>query len=144
VYLWGCVLSSIPPSRPYTEEDFLISALRGLSEDGPTFSRHSDLVVQTIQAEIPLSYFYLYCARNTEGLYHSMAAVNLALEAGLHLLYYPSVTFVQTLLAPVLNKKEATTRVNVFWGAWILNNHWFAATGFPSVTTSFDINTPWP
>ncbi|KAJ7149308.1 hypothetical protein C8R43DRAFT_1193091 [Mycena crocata] len=154
IYLWGCVLSPIAPNDPYAEENFLNSALRGLPLDLATFVLTPQLVVETIQAEVLLSCYYLHSARLVEGRHHSAAAVTLALEAGLHMLgpttrprheHYPSFPLVQTLLLPPASNQEATERVNAFWAVWILNNYWIAAMGCPSaIPSNIHIDTPWP
>ncbi|KAJ6607865.1 hypothetical protein B0H10DRAFT_539579 [Mycena sp. CBHHK59/15] len=67
VYLWGCVLSPITLQHPYTEEAFLICVLQNIPQDLAAFSLNLRLVIETIQAEVLLSYYYLHTARPIQG-----------------------------------------------------------------------------
>ncbi|KAJ7686262.1 hypothetical protein B0H17DRAFT_908369, partial [Mycena rosella] len=114
---------------------------------------HPHRILQTLQAQVLLSYYYLRSARPVEGRYHSATAVFLALDAGLHMLSspnipraaYPPFPVVQMLLTPATGDKEVAQRINAFWAAWILNNYWVAVGGTPSaIPTGLPIDTPWP
>jgi hypothetical protein len=142
------------PNGPYNEDTFLHSTLRTLPEDIADFALNPQLVVQTIQAEILLSYYYLYSARPVEGRYHCAAAVSLTLDAGLHMLWspneqrhtvYPPFPVVQTLLPLAVDHNEVEERIKAFWAVWLLNNYWVAIQGNPSAFPSgIPVDTPWP
>ncbi|KAJ7662297.1 hypothetical protein B0H17DRAFT_904747, partial [Mycena rosella] len=150
VYLWGCVISPRNSSGPYSEDGFLDSALKTLPQDIADFALLPHLVLQTIQAEVLLSYYFLHSARPVEGRYHSATAVCLALDAGLHVLWspiqprakvYPPFPLVQPILPLVVD----TERVNGFWAVWILNAYWVAVQGTPSaIPSGLPVDTPWP
>ncbi|KAJ7480672.1 hypothetical protein FB451DRAFT_152334 [Mycena latifolia] len=156
IYLWGCVLSPTTPIGSYTEDMFLNSALRTLPHDIAEFALNPHLVLQTIQAEVLLSYYYLHSPRPVEGRYHSATAMSLALDAGLHMLgsswqpcrdreACPPFPLVQTLLPPAADHEQVTERINAFWAVSILNNYWVAVQGtYSAFPHSLVIDTPWP
>ncbi|KAJ7105029.1 hypothetical protein C8R44DRAFT_887034 [Mycena epipterygia] len=57
VYLWGSVFSTGTPTDVYSEDVFLLSALKNLPADIRGFSIHPKLVFDTIQAEVLLSLY---------------------------------------------------------------------------------------
>ncbi|KAJ7086973.1 hypothetical protein C8R44DRAFT_820479, partial [Mycena epipterygia] len=115
VYLWGSVLSTGMPTDVYSEDVFLLSALKNLPADIRGFSIHPQLIFDMIQAEVLLSLYYLHAAIPVQGRYHAAGAASLALSAGLH----TSVT--------------------------MLNNCWLAACGCPSaIPSELAIDIPWP
>ncbi|KAJ7246499.1 hypothetical protein C8J57DRAFT_1476129 [Mycena rebaudengoi] len=150
IFLWGCVLSPISPSPPYTEEGFLSCALQYLPSDFTDMVFHPHLIIEVIQSELLLSYYYLHAALPVQGRYHSSAAMSLALSAGLHLrvphaLNPTPFALAQPLLPPPVDTREATERTDAFWSAVILNNYWVAAHGGPSVIPyAANIDSPWP
>ncbi|KAJ7116891.1 hypothetical protein C8R44DRAFT_202191 [Mycena epipterygia] len=150
VYLWGSIISSTVTPASYTEELFLRGALQSIWGDVQRCSVHPKLVLETIQAEVMLSLYYLHVAQPVQGRYHSAAAVSLAMSAGLHRLRVPpEATFhfhlAQSLLPPAVDLREEAERMNAFWAVVIVNNTWVAADGCPSIITySTAIGTPWP
>ncbi|KAJ6555039.1 hypothetical protein DFH09DRAFT_1166181 [Mycena vulgaris] len=149
VYLWGCVYST-QPNAPYTEDSFLQSALQTLPKDIADFPLNPRLVVQTIQAQVLLSYYYLHSARPVEGRSHSATAVALALDAGLHTTSLPPqdvdlpFPLGQTLLAPAADDEEMAERISAFWGVLILDNYWVAVQGSPStIPSTLRLDTHW-
>ncbi|KAJ7239248.1 hypothetical protein C8J57DRAFT_1193426 [Mycena rebaudengoi] len=150
VYLWGCVLSHISPNPPYTEEGFLSCVLQNLPQDLTQIEFHPRIIIETIQCEVLLSYYYLHVALPVHGRYHSTAAMSLALTAGLHL-HRRNEHDIRTQFAlahPVRLSSPDTTeaeRTGAFWATVILNNYWVAAHGGPSaVPYGINIDTPWP
>ncbi|KAJ6523525.1 hypothetical protein DFH09DRAFT_1420645 [Mycena vulgaris] len=137
-------------NSPNTKNAFLKSALKTLPEDIADFPLNPRLVVQTIQAQVLLSYYYLHSARPVEGRYHYATALSLALDAGLHMLQshphavHPPFPLVQTLLAPAADHQEVTERVKAFRSVLILNNYWVAVQGSSSAfPRSLRLETPW-
>ncbi|KAJ6523532.1 hypothetical protein DFH09DRAFT_1420671, partial [Mycena vulgaris] len=150
VYLWGCIYSTTQRNSPNTENAFLKSALKTLPEDIADFPLNPRLVLQTIQAQVLLSYYYLHSARPVEGRCHSATALSLALDAGLHMLQshlhavHPPFPLAQTLLEPAADHQEVTERVNAFRSVLILNNYWVAVLGSSSaLPSSLRLETPW-
>ncbi|KAJ7761613.1 Zn(2)-Cys(6) binuclear cluster domain-containing protein [Mycena maculata] len=148
VYLWGTVFSTSIPD-PSTEQTFLHNALQSLPGDIQRFPSHPRLVLETLQAEVMLSLYYVHVALPAPGRYHSAAAMSLALSAGLHqrspqshpVPYFP---LVDPLLPPALNATEEAERINAFWAVVIVDNCWVAAEGHPSTTPYGSvIDTPW-
>ncbi|KAJ6548743.1 hypothetical protein B0H19DRAFT_1074564 [Mycena capillaripes] len=152
VCLWACVLATTISNDPYTEEAFLSRALQNIVQDIADLSQNRQRVIEIIQAEVLLSYYYLHCGQPTEGRYHSATAVCLALNAGFHQLGstqlqepYPPFPLTETPLPPPADNGEATERASAFWGAWILNNYWVAVNGSPSaVPGGVTVEIPWP
>ncbi|KAJ7664852.1 hypothetical protein B0H17DRAFT_1091330 [Mycena rosella] len=151
IYLWGCVLCSTPPSPPYTEDTFLRDALQSLPGDISRFNQHPKLVLETIQAEVLLSLYYLHAAIPVQGRYHATAAATLALSAGLHKMRAPSspmapgFLLAAPLFPPALDMRGEAERIDAFWAVVTLNNFWVAAEGCPSaIPYGMAIDTPWP
>nr|GAT57207.1 predicted protein [Mycena chlorophos] len=163
VYLWGALLlrSLNVPSRDtdsLNEDTFLFSALQYLPADIRGFAIQPKLVLETIQAEVLLSVYYLHTSLPTQGRYHAAAAASIAMSAELHLqgvggqprqsydgfnpLEYPMA---EPLLPPPIDQVEATERVDAFWAMLIVNNCWVACqrdpSGFPY---GMPVDTPWP
>ncbi|KAJ7776942.1 hypothetical protein DFH07DRAFT_951559 [Mycena maculata] len=154
-HLWGSILYPKTLDAGYMEDGFLRLVLRNLSGDLEAASLDPTLVVQTIQTEVLLSYYYLYAACPVEGRYHCAIAVSLALGAGLNTLgpalhqrrkVYPPFSLATPDILPLAgNSVEETYRVKAFWAVLVLNNYWVAAYGFPSaMPTGIPIDTPWP
>ncbi|KAJ7662266.1 hypothetical protein B0H17DRAFT_1144444 [Mycena rosella] len=150
IYLWGSIST---PSHLYTEDGFLEAALKALPQDIADLSLNPHLVLQTLQAEVLLSYYYLRSARPVEGRYYSTTAMSLALDAGFHVLspmslrpeVYPPFPLVQVLLPPAVDAEDVPERIKAFWSVWLLNNYWVAVQGTPSaVPHGISIETPWP
>ncbi|KAJ7193075.1 hypothetical protein GGX14DRAFT_593419 [Mycena pura] len=151
VYLWGYVLSPASPGARHTAETFLVAALENLPADVRGFMIHPKLVLETIQAEVLLSLYYLHTALPVQGRYHAAAAASLALSARLHRLHapplqsHPSFALAEPLLPQVSNPVDAGERINAFWAVILINNCWVAAQGGPSaIPCGTAIDTPWP
>ncbi|KAJ6536426.1 hypothetical protein DFH09DRAFT_96580 [Mycena vulgaris] len=149
VYVWGCVLSVSPPAS--TEDAFLQRALQSLPGDINRLSLHPKLVVETIQAEVLLSLYYLHAALPVQGRYHATAAASFALSAGLQQVRTlpgaasPRFPLLEPLLPPVTDAGEEAERGGAFWAVVTLNNYWVAADGRPSaIPYGMAIDTPWP
>lgn len=149
VYLWGARLSQAAPHALYNEDAFLVCTLQNIHQD--LAGQHPHRVMHTIQAEVLLSIYYLTLGRPVEGIYHSSAAVSLAISSGLHLIRSPQISIppyfgvLEALCPPPLDAVEEGERINAFWTVVVVNNYWVAAHGSPS-SLSYDtpIDTPWP
>ncbi|KAJ7137559.1 Zn(2)-Cys(6) binuclear cluster domain-containing protein [Mycena crocata] len=149
VYLWGARMSDAPRHPVYNEDAFLVSTLQNIHQD--LGGQHPHRVMHTIQAEVLLSLYYLALGRPVEGVYHSSAAVSLAISAGLHLIQscsqlQPSFGVLEAPFPPAADALEEGERINAFWTVVIVNNYWVAAHGSPSAIPYHDtpIDTPWP
>ncbi|KAJ7124627.1 Zn(2)-Cys(6) binuclear cluster domain-containing protein [Mycena crocata] len=149
VYLWGARMSSEPRHPVYNEDSFLVCTLQNIHQD--LSRQHPHRVMHTIQAEVLLSFYYLTLARPVEGIYHSSAAVSIALSAGLHLIKSTSQLqsvfgVVEAPFLPAGDTLEEGERINAFWTVVVMNNYWVAARGSPSAISYQEtpIDTPWP
>ncbi|KAJ7066340.1 hypothetical protein C8F01DRAFT_1122977 [Mycena amicta] len=150
VYLWGSLHSSSIP-RSLREDTLLLAALQHLPADIRGFAIHPKLVVETIQAELLLSVYYLHAALPIQGRYHAAAAASLALSAGLHVLHTlehhnpPAYPLAEMLLPPANDPIETMERVKAFWSVVFVNNCWVAVQGCPSaIPRGTTVDTPWP
>ncbi|KAK7045073.1 hypothetical protein R3P38DRAFT_2690938 [Favolaschia claudopus] len=146
--LWGSCLS--PGTPPYTADFFLPRVLKHIPQD---LSSHTQFILDTIQAEVLLSLYYLYTARPVQGRYHAAAAASIALGADLHLIrsptyhpVYPPFTLqTSASLPPAQNSAEEAIRIDAFWTVVIVNNFWAAVDGSSSpIPYSINIDSPWP
>ncbi|KAJ7605108.1 hypothetical protein DFH06DRAFT_1348851 [Mycena polygramma] len=151
VYLWGSVLSHISPNAPYTPEAFLVCVVENIPQDMCRLSGNPQLIVETIQAEILLSFYYLHVADSFLGRYHASAASSIALGAEFHLVRspqyptaYPSFA-VNASLPPSRNAAQEAVRIDAFWAVNIINNYWAAANSSPSpIPSTISVDSPWP
>ncbi|KAJ7935833.1 hypothetical protein B0H13DRAFT_2261938, partial [Mycena leptocephala] len=135
VYLWGCVLSHVTPSDPYTPDAFL-------------HWWKSQFVLETIQAEVLLSFYYLHAACPVQGRYHASVAASISMGANLHLVCsphhhapYPPFTLESTLPPP----RNAAEEADAFWAVVVINSFWVGAEGSPSpIPYGITIDSPWP
>ncbi|KAF8178197.1 hypothetical protein K438DRAFT_1769704 [Mycena galopus ATCC 62051] len=128
VYLWGSVLFDNPLVYPYTPDAFLTV----------TIGVGSNVILETLQAEILLSLYFMRRADPVQGRYHCVAATSIAYGAGLlsPLQHNPYPTFptLRTMLLP-----NPSSSFNEAVGTLvILSNCWVAADGAPS----FNIHEP--
>ncbi|KAJ7458938.1 hypothetical protein FB451DRAFT_576758, partial [Mycena latifolia] len=152
VYLWGSALSHITPHSPYTPDAFLLCVLQNLRQDLTGIGSHSQLVLEIIQAEVLLSFYYLHTALPVQGRYHASVAASLALSANLHLIRsphqntpYPPFALGSPLLPRPQTAIDEAVRINAFWAVVLINNYWVGAEGSPSaIPYGIPIDTPWP
>ncbi|KAF7351655.1 hypothetical protein MSAN_01598100 [Mycena sanguinolenta] len=150
VYLWASVLSHAIP-EPYTPDGFLACALQNVPQDLVGIAEHPQLIVDTVQAEVLLSLYYLHTAYHVQGRYHAFAASSIALGANLHSIRsaqyhtaYPPFALEIFLPAPQ-NPAEESIRIDAFWAVVLINNIWAGVEGSPSsVPYSINIDSPWP
>ncbi|KAJ7458971.1 hypothetical protein FB451DRAFT_1182559 [Mycena latifolia] len=152
VYLWGGALSHITPPGPYTPDAFLLCALENGPRDLTAIGANPQMVLETIQTEVLLSFYYLHTALPVEGRYHASVAASLALGADLHLIRspqqnapYPPFVLASPVLPRPENAADEAVRINAFWTVVLINNHWVGADGSPSaIPYGMPIDTPWP
>ncbi|KAJ7154883.1 hypothetical protein C8R43DRAFT_1106437 [Mycena crocata] len=150
VYLWGSALSHVTLNAPYTPDSFLVCVLQIMPQDLTGSGRN--LVLETIQAELLISFYYLHTARPVEGRHHAAVAASLALSANLHLIRsahqhvpYPPFALGTPILPRPSNVVEEAERINAFWAVVIINDYWVGAEGSPSpIPNGIPIHTPWP
>ncbi|KAJ6562530.1 hypothetical protein B0H19DRAFT_1144872 [Mycena capillaripes] len=150
VYMWGSRFSQAPRHPVYNEDAFLACTLQNIHQD--LACNHPRRVMQALQTEILLSFYYLTLGQPVEGIYHCSAAVSLALSAGLHLIESSHITLqpcfsgLETALLPRRSALEDSERTSAFWTVVILNNYWAVAYGSPSMIPYGDtpVDTPWP
>ncbi|KAF7329134.1 hypothetical protein MKEN_00173900 [Mycena kentingensis (nom. inval.)] len=148
IYFWAAHLEHRPTG------EFLDAAIRHLPLDMQTAASNSELLIETLQAALLLSLYYLHATESTEGRYHATSAASLAFSAGLHQIYAGINTFYPSLFAlngPVLaqpNDAQTTSeRVDAFWSIVLVNSLWTAALGgYPALASAsgLSIDTPWP
>ncbi|KAJ7304859.1 hypothetical protein DFH08DRAFT_1055255 [Mycena albidolilacea] len=151
VYLWGSVLCGVTPNDTYTPDSFLACVLQNIPQDLARMDGNPQLVVETIQAEVLLSLYFLHIADPVRGRYHASAAASIAFGADLHLIrspqhhpIYPPFTL-HAPLPPEQNTAEESIRIGAFWAAIIVNNLWAGVAGSPSpIPYTINVDSPWP
>ncbi|KAJ6568023.1 hypothetical protein DFH09DRAFT_1468327 [Mycena vulgaris] len=151
-YLWGSTLADIQQVAPYTPDAFLLCCLQNLSRDLEEIIIRPQLILQTIQAQVLVSLYYMHTVKLVQGRYYCSAAVSLALGARLHLIRssrnpyaeYPAFT-IRTPALQGLDQSTEAVAINALWAVVILNNSWAGVDGAPS-SFPWDVNmdTPWP
>ncbi|KAJ7200151.1 hypothetical protein GGX14DRAFT_169923, partial [Mycena pura] len=156
VYLWGSVLSQghVPPHSPYTPAAFIACILQNIPQDLASATASHQRLLDTIQAEVLLAFYYLYAASPVPGRAHAAAAASLALGANLHTIRapspvmqtsYPPFSLAGPVFPPARNAVEEAQRIHAFWAVVIINNYWVGTEGSPSaVPYSIPVDTPWP
>ncbi|KAJ7894195.1 hypothetical protein B0H14DRAFT_3657356, partial [Mycena olivaceomarginata] len=151
VYLWGSVLCGVTPNDTYTPDSFLACVLQNITQDLARMDGNPQLVMETIQAEVLLSLYFLHIADPVRGRYHASAAASIAFGADLHLIrspqhhpIYPPFTL-HAPLPPEQNIAEESIRIGAFWAAIIVNNLWAGVAGSPSpIPYTINVDSPWP
>ncbi|KAG6811975.1 hypothetical protein H0H92_005009 [Tricholoma furcatifolium] len=118
---------------------------------------HPHRIIQGIQAEVLLSYYYLKHGKVLGGHYHANAAISLSLSAGLHRIRTsqpsspsgPLSSPTQTLspLPKPIDDTEEGERINSFWTVLVLNNTWIAIQESHFMfhdLQAIGVDTPWP
>ncbi|KAJ7463032.1 hypothetical protein FB451DRAFT_1266688 [Mycena latifolia] len=149
VYLWGSALADIRPSTLYTPNTFLLCCLQNIVQDVHDNVDRPKFVLETIQAEVLLSLYYMHTAQSLPGRQHSSAAVSIAQGARLHLIGSGRHADSHSLPFPLStsaewDSSEESMRVEAFWAVVLLNNYWVAVDGAPSaISYEINIDTPW-
>nr|QIE48477.1 hypothetical protein [Trametes gibbosa] len=150
IYLFGARLSSNPQVKAQ-EQAYLTRALQHLPTALPEDPRGA---IYVMQAEVLLANYFFDNDRKLEGVYHTNAAVSIAMASKLHMIRSArrSRTAADTTayrLPPPADLLEEGERINGFWTVFILDRCWAVATGSaPAFTddesTGTQIDTPWP
>ncbi|KAJ7925429.1 hypothetical protein B0H13DRAFT_1863085 [Mycena leptocephala] len=149
VYLWGSILLDVPPKDPHTPDAFLMCVIQNVPQDLTSVGVHSKLILETLQAEVLLSLYFMHSADLMQGRYHSAAATSIALGARLHLVgpqqqHYTSYPAFPMGTSLINEGSDAVNKVDAFWAVVILSNCWVAADGAPSsISSGLTIDTPW-
>jgi hypothetical protein len=154
IYLWGLHLSQSYTLREH-ERTLLSRALQHTSRS--LSGSYPQLLLQTLQAEILLAYYFFRNGRFLEGKYHSSSAASLVISSGLNKIrstrHMLSVTEFPSGRPPSLPRPRNTIdegeRINGFWAALVLDKCWSVALDSPSNFTDAEmlgtqIDTPWP
>ncbi|KAI0653295.1 hypothetical protein C8Q70DRAFT_1093661 [Cubamyces menziesii] len=150
IYLIGAKLSNNPQVQAQ-EQAYLTRALQHLPTALPEDPRGA---IYVMQAEVILANYFFNNKRQLEGVYHTNAAVSIAMAAKLHMIRSarrsrtaadPST---YRLPAPVDTLEEGE-RINGFWTVFILDRCWAVASGSAPAFTDDEsngtqIDTPWP
>ncbi len=106
-----------------------------------------------MQAEVLLANYFFNANRQLEGVYHTNAAVSIAMASKLHTIRSAgrsrsgdSSTY---RLPPPADALEEGERINGFWTVFTLDRCWAIASGSPPAftddeATGTQIDTPWP
>ncbi|KAJ7463029.1 hypothetical protein FB451DRAFT_1562424 [Mycena latifolia] len=149
VYLWGSALAGIRPSTLYTPNTFLLCCLQNIVQDVHDNVDRPKFVLETIQAEVLLSLYYMHTAKPVPGRHHSSAAVSIAQGARLHLIGSGRYVDSHSLPFPLStsaewDSSEESMCIEALWAVVLLNNYWVAVDGAPSVISyEINIDTPW-
>ncbi|GJE89983.1 fungal specific transcription factor domain-containing protein [Phanerochaete sordida] len=152
IYLWACYMSR-PGNLSDHESLYLARALAALTDA----IANPDKVIDLIQAQCILSYYFLSNGRLLEGSYHASSAASLAIQWGLHQIGSADVTPSSVLsdwdasfrLDPPADAIEQGERVLTFWQVYNLDRCWSVALQRPSIIPDSKhprtaILTPWP
>ncbi|TFY62486.1 hypothetical protein EVJ58_g3831 [Rhodofomes roseus] len=116
---------------------------------------HPPAIMDVLQAEVLLAYYFFSNNRTVEGVYHMDAASAIVLASRLHQIRsarYAAVaggTASRYQLAPPVDAIDEGQRINAFWMTFILDRNWSLALGRTPVLTDdeprgTEIDTPWP
>lgn len=155
VFLWGIHLSK-KPSLASLEPAFLKRTLRSL-HIALSAGSQSQNVMDILQTEILLSYYFFHQNRILEGQYHANAAVSLAYMTNLHKVmseyFLQGVEdFVppgQVVLPSPANATDESERIYAWWTTFILNKSMMTSLSTPPLSHGTwepqgVIDTPWP
>lgn len=151
VYLWGAhFLRSEPMS--IQEHDFLVRAVQNNALD--TLTIHPSRILDVLQAEILLSYYFFRVGRFPEVKIHAGTAVSLALAFGLHRINPSNISSTSSSLgdstSPSINGSDDIERINGFWAVFTLHKFVTVALEMPSSVCGaleapgIRVDTPWP
>lgn len=156
VHLMGVHFSQ-PESQQGQESALLMKALQHVSTD--LIGTHPNKVLQTLQAEILLAYYFFRVASILEAKVHTSAAVSLALGSGLHRIRSSSISAPSTIaiiqdqpyaLPPPANGLQEAERINSFWSVLMLHKFITVSLENPAnvcgtlEAPGMQIDTPWP
>lgn len=149
IYLLGAKFSNNPQMLAQ-EQTYLARALQGLPTALPEDPRSA---IYVMQAEVLLANYFFNANRQLEGVYHTNAAVSIAMASKLHTIRSASRSrsgdSSSYRLPPPTDALEEGERINGFWTVFTLDRCWAIASGStPAFTddeaTGTQIDTPWP
>jgi hypothetical protein len=118
------------------EKTFLARALSALPSS--LSGLHPRKVPHALQAEIVLATYFFSAGKFTEGMYHTAAAVSLAVSSGLHKICAEAPSLVSSAS---MNSEEGQ-RFDACWATLALDKAWAVAFGaHPNWNDT--LNTPW-
>ncbi|KAL4268764.1 Zn(2)-C6 fungal-type domain-containing protein [Pleurotus pulmonarius] len=147
IYLWGIRLCNSAEFNDY-EELYLSRAVDQAAQSLPLDRPRK--VLQKIQAEILLAYFFFSKGRNVEGRYHTSIVIGAILGSQLH--KYGGLEqgegICATFWSPTTDLIDHGERIDAVWAAVVLTNTWSAVLSAPSDipfnSPGFTIDAPWP
>ncbi|OCH96258.1 hypothetical protein OBBRIDRAFT_229314 [Obba rivulosa] len=114
-------------------------------------------IMDVLQAEVLLAYYFLNSNRQLEGAYHLNAAVSIVMACKLNILRsaHPQIAggvglgAIEYRLSPPADDIEEGERINAFWTVFSLERIWAVTLGTASAFTDDDsmgtqIDIPWP
>lgn len=152
VYLLGAYFSS-DPNLNNLQGELLAYTLQDLST---TLIDLTPLaIMDVLQAEVLLTYYFFSNGRTVEGVYHMDAASAIVLASKLHQIRSARYSVIaggtpsRYRPAPTMDPIEEGQRINAFWTTFILDRNWSVALGRTPVLTDeerkgTEIDTPWP
>lgn len=103
--------------------------------------------MHTLQAEIPLSYYFFASGRVLEGKYHTAAAISLSLSSSLHQVRSENYS-TPGILQPPADVVEEGERIHAWWTVMIMDKCWAVGLsedpGFAHRDNMAMVDTPWP
>ncbi|KAJ6541774.1 hypothetical protein B0H19DRAFT_1381367 [Mycena capillaripes] len=136
VYLAAITLSTSPTVKPH-EKTFLARTLSTLPSS--LSGLHPQRALHTLQAEILVATYFFSAGKFTEGMYHTAAAVSLAVSSGLHKIRTGSVPMNST----EEERSDACWATLTFDKAWAValgtHSHWNATLDMPWLTTDTEM-----
>ncbi|KAH9925721.1 uncharacterized protein B0H18DRAFT_876938 [Fomitopsis serialis] len=152
VYLLGAYFST-DINLQTLQEDFLAYAMEDLSST--LVDLQPAAIMDVLQAEVLLAYYFFCNNRTVEGVYHMDAASAIVLASRLHQIRSARYAAVagdassRYQLTPPTDPIDEGQRINAFWVTFILDRNWSIALGRTTVLTDdeprgTEIDTPWP
>ena len=152
VYLLGAYFSS-DPNLQNLQGELLAYTLQDLSTTLVDLSPLA--IMDVLQAEVLLTYYFFSNNRTVEGVYHMEAASAIVLASKLHQIRSARYSAIaggnssRYQLTPATDAIEEGQRINAFWTTFILDRNWSMALGRTPVLTDeerkgTEIDTPWP
>ncbi len=156
VHLMGVHFSQ-PESQQGQESILLMKALQHVTTD--LLGSHPNKVIQTLQAEVLLAYYFFRVAAILEAKVHTASAVSLALGSGLHRIRSSNITAPSTIaiiqdqpcaLPPPASSLQEAERINGFWAVLMLHKFVTVSLENPAnvcgalEAPGMQIDTPWP
>lgn len=156
VHLMGVHFSQ-PESQQGQESALLMKAVQHVSTD--LLGAHPNKVIQTLQAQILLAYYFFRVAAILEAKVHTSAAVSLALGSGLHRIRSSSISAPSTIaiiqdqpyaLPPPASGLQEAERISAFWSVLMLHKFVTVSLENPAnvcgalEAPGMQIDTPWP